>query len=231
MKATLKYIENHTLTIKTFWFKPEKAVDNVPGQYTEIYLPHKNPDKRGQKRWFTIYSSPTENLLAITTKITNQCSSFKKALNELKIGAEIIFSEPMGDFILPIDDSLPLVFVAGGIGMTPFRSIIKWLEDSNQKRDIQLIYAAKNESDLIDRDLFAYVNTKYIISEPSSNWKGLSGKLSANKILKLSKIKPSTHIFLSGPEPMVEAFTKDIISTGLPKHQIITDYFPGYVDL
>lgn len=231
MKATLEYIEDHSPTIKTFWFNPDKPVDNVAGQYTEVYLPHKNPDKRGQKRWFTIYSSPTEDLLAITTKITPKHSSFKQALLNLSQGMELQFTEPMGDFILPVDKSIPLVFVAGGIGVTPFRSIIKWLSDKDEKRDIQLLYASHDQSEFIEQKLFEQVPTKYIVSQPSKVWTGLSGQLTTERILNLAKFDKKTHVFLSGPEPMIEVLNKELVQSGQPKHQVITDYFPGYIEL
>lgn len=231
MKAVLEYIEPHESTIYTFWFRPEKPVSNVPGQFTELYLPHRDPDSRGDKRWFTIYSSPSEDLMAITTKLTPGCSSFKKTLQSIRPGTELHFAEPMGDFILPVDKTIPLVFVAGGIGVTPFRSIVRWLHDKNETRNIQLLYAARDESELIERQLFNGVQTQYILSQPPPTWSGLSGQLTADKIQELTAINPETHVYLSGPEKMVEGITKDLIAQDLPKHQVITDYFPGYSNL
>lgn len=228
MQALLEYVESHSSTIHTFWFRPKKPVNNVPGQFTELYLPHKNPDNRGQKRWFTIYSSPTEELVAITTKIVPESSSYKKALQAITPGTELQFAEPMGDFILPVDKTIPLVFVAGGIGVTPFRSIVRWLQDKGESRDIQLLYAARNESELVERPLFDKLQTQYMLSQPSPTWSGLTGQLTADKIQEPTAISPETHVYLSGPEKMVEGLTKDLITKGLPKHQVITDYFPGY---
>ena len=229
MKATLEFTEHHTSAIKTFWFKPNKKVNNVSGQFTELYLPHNHPDSRGQKRWFTIYSSPTEELLAITTKIIPESSTFKQTLLGLNPGEELNFAEPIGDFILPVDKSIPLVFIAGGIGITPFRSIIKWLQDKNEERDIQLLYASRDESELLENKLFEKIQTKYIVSQPSKSWSGLSGQLSSDRILEIIKLRPNTHIFLSGPEPMVEVISRDLINSGIPKHQVVSDYFPGYL--
>ena len=134
----------------------------------------------------------------------------------------------MGDFIMPVDKAIPLVFVAGGIGDTPFRSIIRWLHDKNEARNIQLRYAAHDESELIERDLFDKLQTQYMLSQPSPTWSGLTGQLTASKIQELVTANDRTHVYLSGPEKMVEIITKDLITDGLPKHQVITDYFPGY---
>lgn len=231
MIAIFDHKEEHNPNTYSFWFRPEKPINNVPGQFTEIYLPHTNPDNRGEKRWFTIYSSPTEELIAITTKIISESSSFKKTLQSIKPGTELQFSEPMGDFVLPKDSSIPLVFVAGGIGITPFRSIVRWLTDKKQTLDIQLLYAANSQSDFIENKLFSKIKSKYIISKPSSSWNGLSGRLTADKILELTINNAETYFYISGPENMVESLTKDLIKKGQPEHQVISDYFPGYSHL
>lgn len=229
MKATLEYIEQDNQSVKTFWLRPSRPVRNVPGQFTELYLPHKSPDSRGQKRWFTIFSSPTEDLFAITTKFAAKSSSFKATLATLKPGTELDFAEPMGDFILPKDKTMPLLFVAGGIGITPFRSIAKWLQDKSQRRMITLLYAVQSEDDLLFIDQFkaAGITVVPIVSQPTPEWTGHSGRLTTPIIARHSN-NPKTLVYMSGPEPMVEKLTKDLIAHGHPKHQVITDYFPGY---
>jgi len=90
------------LPYRTFYFRPEQPLSYTAGQFTELTIPHKRPDERGLKRWFTLSSSPTSELLSITTKFNNdKSSSFKKALFGLKPGAELTMAEPMGDFVLP----------------------------------------------------------------------------------------------------------------------------------
>jgi ferredoxin-NADP reductase len=229
MKAILEYIEQDNQTVKTFWFRAQKPVRNVPGQFTELYLPHDNPDDRGQKRWFTIFSSPTENLFAITTMFAVKSSSFKTSLQNITPGTELDFAEPMGDFILPKDTKLPLLFVAGGIGITPFRSMAKWLEDRKEKRNITLLYATQSEDDQLFIEQFKNANIKIIpvVSKPSGQWTGHSGRLTPELITRYIT-DPKTHVYMSGPEPMVEKITKELIISGTPKHQVITDYFPGY---
>jgi len=152
MKAKLDHIvhENKAKTINSFWFEPEHPLDQIAGQYIEMSIPHDKTDDRGTKRWFTISSSPSDApLFSITTKFSRPSSTFKSALHKLKIGDSVSISDPMGDFVLPKDDTIPLIFVAGGIGITPFHSIIKWLEDTKQSRDITFLYAAKVEGELI----------------------------------------------------------------------------------
>lgn len=232
MQAILEYAEADNDHVTTFWFRPEHAVDNVAGQFTELYLPHHDADERGQKRWFTIFSSPTERLFAITTKFAHQGSTFKRELRAVQPGDRLHFAEPMGDFILPKDKTIPLVFVAGGIGITPFRSMIKWLTDTKERRNITLIYSVTQQEDLLFTELFNSYGVKayYVVTKPGPTWTGLAGPLTAERILELVGPIDRHHIYLSGPEPLVETLTKTIRSSGVPKHQVITDYFPNYTE-
>lgn len=228
IKVTLEHIVDETPSIKTFFFRPDRKVHYVAGQFTELTLKH-DADDRGQKRWFTLSSSPTDDLLSITTKFTTQSSSFKRKLLELETGQELELSEPMGDFVLPKHKNLPLVFIAGGIGITPFHSMVKYLVDTNQERPITLLYAAGHEEELVFIDLFKkYCKaTHLIVSEPSKTWTGASGRLTMAHIQDVADIYNSM-IYLSGPEQMVESFYKQLKELGIKQHRLATDYFPGY---
>ena len=232
MKATFDHVEDIAANIKTFWFKPEVPVRYIAGQFTELYLPHDNADDRGIKRWFTLSSSPTDPMVSITTKFaTDRSSTFKQTLQQLKPGTELMLADPMGDFVLPKDKAIPLLFVAGGIGVTPVHSMVKYLADTNEQRDIQLLYAATNENELAFKDLFeSYKMRKleYVIKAPSPNWKGETGSLTTERILEAVSNSEDMLIYLSGPEPMVETFDKELKAAGINKHRLVTDFFPGY---
>ncbi len=224
MKAVFDHKDKINHNVTTFWFKPPHKVTYTAGQFTEIYLPHRNPDERGQKRWFTLSASPTEDLLSITTKYAGeQSSTFKKILWRLKPGTVVDLAEPMGDFVLPKDKNIPLVFVAGGIGVTPFRSMIKWLLDTEEKRQIQFIYAVSEPRDAVFVDLFkSYgTNAKLVVKSESQT-------LTAQKILDLVGSYSNKRIYISGPEPMVEALEKDLLAQGIDRNQLVGDFFPGY---
>ncbi len=231
MRVALDHIEDIAENIKTFWFKPEKPFRHTAGQFIELRIPHDNKDKRGDKRWFTLSSSPTEDLVSITTKLTpKDGSTFKQALLALQPGNELTMSEPMGDFVLPKDPSIELVFVAGGIGVTPMRSMIKFLHDSGEKRTITLIYALRVESEMAFKDLFKAADITFIpvIGEPSPAWKGETGRIDASRIVSLASGHENKYIYLSGPEPMTESLYKELKQLGVNKKQLVTDYFPGY---
>lgn len=229
MKVKLDRIEEINHDVKTFWFKTEKPVRQIAGQFTEISLPHQNADDRGVRRWFTLSNSPNDKDLSISTRFFGgESSSFKKNLEALKPGATISLADPMGDFVLPKDPKIPLLFVAGGIGCTPFHSIVKYLRDTNEQRDIHMIYAANQLEDVIFTDLFSTLEQfEIILTNPPINWTGKSGHIKADYIFEKSD-NGNQHIYLSGPEPMVEALDKNLIVLGVDRKRLHTDYFPGY---
>ncbi len=232
MQVTFVRSAPEASNIRTFYFKPEQPVHYTAGQYTELHVPHKNPDKRGDKRWFTLSSSPEDEFLTITTKYAGagKSSSFKKALFSLKPGAVLDAAEPMGDFVLPKLIQTPLVFVAGGIGITPFHSMLKWLSDTVEERPIKLLYGVRTEDEIVFQDTFraSGVEPIIVVSEPSDAWGGERGHLSAELILGLEKPSDDTLVYVSGPEPMVQALGKDLHAAGLAKSQLVSDEFPNY---
>lgn len=230
MRASFVRSHAEAGNIVTFYFKPERPVHYTAGQFAEWVLKHPKPDDRGMKRWFTISSSPTEELVSLTTKFADKASTFKQALRELKVGDEIMMSEPMGDFVLPKFVQTPLIFVAGGIGITPFHSILSWLGATKETRPITLIYGVNNEDEIIFTETYekAGVVPKIVVSSPSSAWGGERGPLTAELIFGLAPPPEDALVYVSGPEPMVEKLEKDLQAKGLRKEQFVGDYFPNY---
>jgi len=231
MNVTFDHSEDTAAHIKTFWFKPEKPVRQIAGQFTEIYLPHEHPDDRGIRRWFTMSNSPTDDMVSITTKFAPEHgSTFKETLRSLKPGTPLKLADPMGDFVLPKDKTIPLIFIAGGIGVTPMHSMIKYLYDTREQRNIHLIYAVNDIHELAFGQLFKDYGLRLttVVKEPSPDYTGETGSLNADRIIELAGDDGRAIFYLSGPEPMVEAFTKDLKAKGINKHRLVTDYFPGY---
>lgn len=121
-----------------FVFKSSQKLAFQPGQYMEFTLAHPRPDSRGNRRYFTLASSPTEEGVRLGVRFYQQGSSFKQALYRIDNRKKIITAQIAGDFTLPSDPAQKLVFIAGGIGITPFRSMLKYLLDTKQRRDIVL---------------------------------------------------------------------------------------------
>ena len=221
----MDHTHQENYNVRTFWFKKPRGFKHTAGQFIEMTLPHEHPDERGIKHWFTLSSSPTEEMLSITTKyFEDKASTFKKTLFNLKPGGEVQMSDPMGDFVLPKDSSIPLVFVAGGIGITPFRSIIKWLVDAGEQRKLQVILGAHTKKDLVFLDLFKKYGVEPILAVDGQNQQGLSAEFILDSIGKLE----NKLIYVSGPEPMVEAINDDLYKHGMLADQFVGDFFPGY---
>lgn len=231
MKAIFDHSQDEAANIRTFFFKTEKPVHYTAGQYTELTLPHLHPDNRGIKRWFTLSSPPGQDFVTITTKFADkQGSSFKKALRRLKPGTEVDLAEPMGDFVLPKLIQTPLIFVAGGIGLTPFHSICEWLAGTNEIRPIKFLYGVRSEDEIIFEETFQKIGVEptVVVGEASPAWGGERGQLNAELILGLEQPSDDTLVYLSGPEPMVQALAKDLHKAGVKKSQLVTDEFPNY---
>lgn len=234
MTVTFDHYQDEAANIRTFFFRPEKPLHYTAGQFIELTLPHANPDDRGDKRWFTLSSSPTEELVSITTKFAaEQRSSFKTVLHEITPGVELQMSDAMGDFVLPKLVQTPLVFVAGGIGITPFHSMVTWLNDTKEERPIRLLRAVNSEEEIIFQATFekAGIHETIVVRNPSEAWGGERGRLTAEKILGLEAPSEDTLIYLSGPEPMVEQLGKDLIKAGIKKQQLVQDFFPNYTTI
>ncbi len=210
--------------IGNFWFEPARPFVFAPGQFLEYTFAHSHPDARGVRRYYSIASSPTEPRVLLSTKFSQPGSTFKQALLDMKAGDEIIASKVAGDFVLPSDPQQRLAFIAGGIGITPFRSMVKYLLDTNQARDIVLLYGAREEKDLVFRDMFEEAREKFGMRTISV----LSKMIDQNIIQKEVPDFTDRLFYVSGPEPMVHGVTKLLAGMKIPRKRIKCDYFPGY---
>jgi ferredoxin-NADP reductase len=209
-----------------------------PGQYLEWTLSHKNSDNRGVRRYFTIASSPTESEIRIGVKFYPEPSTFKKTLYDLKLGDIIVASQLSGDFTLPKDKNQKLVLIAGGIGITPFRSMIKYLIDTNERRDVTLLYSNRELPDVAYTKIFDEANEKlgiktvYTLTEKDKvppTWRGGVGFFDANSIETEIPDYMNCLFYLSGPRSLVLAFEDTLGRLGVLRRNIKTDYFPGFV--
>lgn len=217
--------------ISTFWFKPELGLRYEPGQFIELYLPHAAADERGERREFSLSSSPHEPLLAITTNFDfENGSTFKRELWNLKPGERVAVNEPMGDFVLPKDTSIPLVFVAAGIGSAPYASIVKWLSANNERRNIQLIYSVSKPDDFLFMDDWQTYGLNFTptVTRPNEQWTGLTGRINAERITELAGPLQDKLTYLAGPQSAIEPIFDDLLATGLTRSEVLLDYFSGY---
>ncbi len=141
---------------------------------------------------------------------------------------QIIASQLTGDFTLPKDLEKPLTLVAGGVGVAPFRSMIKYIVDKKLKVNIVHLFINKTKEDIVYKELFdqaeAYgVHTIYFVSSKEGH---LTPESVKTKITDFKKRK----FYISGPELMVRSIEKTLLAAGLPKSQLKTDFFPGYIE-
>src|SRR5579859_998407 len=224
--------------IVDFVFKPSQPLAFTPGQYMEFTLEHQRPDSRGNRRYFTLASSPTEPTVRLGVRFYKHSSSFKRALYRMDGKARLVAGQIAGDFTLPDDPSEKLVFIAGGIGITPFRSMLKYLLDTQQRRDIVLIYANKTAEEIVYRDILdaartrLSVKTLYTLTEPAAvprNWTGFVGRINEQMILRAIPDYDERTYYLSGPPEMVRASEQVLKNMRISGYQIKKDFFPGLV--
>jgi ferredoxin-NADP reductase len=218
-------------------FTPDKKFSFTPGQYMEWTLGHAHPDDRGNRRYFTLASSPTEQTVRLGIRFTTPPSSFKKTLFTMDTGGRIIAGQRSGDFVLPDDPKQKLVFIAGGIGITPYRSIIKYLTDTKQFRNIVLIYSNKTIQEIAYRDVFDRaqkeigMKTLYTLTDRQlvpPGWGGRVGRIDGSVIATEIPDYQERLFYVSGPSSLVDGFRQTLLSLGVHKNRIKTDFFPGF---
>ena len=232
----LKGIKKMSPDSLEFVFEKDRKLKFKPGRYFEWTFKHNKPDSRGIRRYFTIASSPTESDVRIGVKFYDNSSSFKKSLISMKAGDKIVASQMSGDFVLPKDKSEKLAFMAGGIGVTPFRSMTKYMIDKKERRDVVFFNSNKLISDLLYNDIFSAAEKEldmkmvYTLTELEKipgNWLGGRGVINEQMIKNGAPDYMERTFYLSGPPGMVNVYKNLLKTMGVPKKKIKTDYFPG----
>ncbi|KND50333.1 MAG: NAD-dependent oxidoreductase [Parcubacteria bacterium C7867-003] len=235
---TLKEKNKLTADVYDFVFSSSEKLKFNPGQYLEWTLGHKSPDIRGNRRYFTIASSPTEENIILGTKFYPNPSTFKQKLLALNPGDKLIASQLSGEFNMPTDTNKKLVFIAGGIGVTPFRSMAKYMLDTKEKRDIVFFYSNKTPADIAYRDIFDVANREvgwkniYVVNESGTNTdlnNMRTGFITAEMIMKEVPDYKERMFYISGTHGMVSIFETTLQKIGVPSKNIKTDFFPGFV--
>ncbi|HUS26417.1 MAG TPA: FAD-dependent oxidoreductase [Nevskiaceae bacterium] len=208
--------------IYAFWFMPEHPYRFIAGQYAQLRVPHM-ADSRGDTRWLTLFNAPSEPLLSFTVKIPPRHSSYKRALLALRPGDTATLSEAIGDFVAPKDRTIPIVFVVGGIGIAPVRSIVADLHQRRDKRPLTLLYFVGSRAELLQEPLFSDYGLIYkpIITKQE-------GRLTPQEVLQLVGDPAGKLLFISGPQPLAEPLWHDLQTQGVSRDQLVLDYFPGY---
>lgn len=231
-------IEKKEIAQNTLLFSFEKPLgfEYESGQAVDVKLIEpQETDEKGNIRSFSLVSSPTEPRISIATRLGK--SSFKKNLKNNEIGSEVEIIGAFGDLRLPEKKSEKIIMLTGGIGITPFISMLRFEQFKNEERDITLIFSNKNIiSAPFYNELLAIKqkkeNIKIIFTFTDEDFPSVfaeKGRISWEMIGK--HIKESHHdykYFITGPVGLVESIKSILIFNGVGNTNIFTEKFTGY---
>ncbi|MFM2330533.1 MAG: hypothetical protein RLZZ26_40 [Candidatus Parcubacteria bacterium] len=231
----LTFVERRPLAtgIYEYVFKSDRKLDFKPGQYLEWTLSETSFDSRGNRRYFTIASAPENDFVALGVRFYDKPSAFKQALAALPAGAKISVASLSGDFTMPKDTKKKLAFLAGGIGVTPFASMARHVTATGETRDAVLLYSSKTAAEVAYQDVFAQAaptgfRTVYVLSDEASAVQGVyHGFINADLIKKEVPDYTERTFYISGPPGMVNAMKQTLLTMGVSRLNIKTDFFPG----
>lgn len=236
MKATIKEKREVAKgTLLVLFDVGDAELDYRPGQYFWVELldpPY--DDEKGARRHFTAVTSPSERgVVGFCTRLRE--SAFKRSLAELQVGAEVDVEPPKGSFVLPEATEGPLVFVAGGIGITPFRSMLRYIADEQLPHRVTLVYSNR------DRDSAAFLEELEEIEgggtalrlvatmTEDESWPGESRRVDAAFLRdQLGEGLDGASFMVAGPPGFSKAVTAELEQAGVDPERIASDSFSGY---
>ncbi|MGH9197580.1 MAG: ferredoxin--NADP reductase [Acidimicrobiia bacterium] len=208
-----------------------------PGQYNSVTIA--NPlyqDEEGNTRTFSIASSPRDPFILVATRMRG--SAFKRTLAEVPLGTGVNFSGPLGSFTLPQDGATAFVLIAGGIGITPFRSMIKHATEQRLPHKLTLIYSNRTpqEAPFLDDLLgwerenpnFRFVPTLTRPETAPPGWTGRTGYVDAAFLGETLEGLDRFVFYTAGPPGMVDGVRQALVQAGVADERIRTEQFSGY---
>jgi ferredoxin-NADP reductase len=212
-----------------------EEVDFRPGQYFFVTLPDMgDQDEKGLRRHITVVTSPTDKgVLGLATRMRD--SAFKRTLGGLPVGTEVQVEPPKGAFVLPDDPSRPYVFVAGGIGITVFRSMLRYIREERLPYRVTLIYSNRDrestafldELQELERELPDFRLVLTMTEDPG--WTGETRMVDAEFFKDYLGEDLNGFTFLvAGPPAMVEGMQQALAEAGVDEENVIAERFSGY---
>lgn len=233
MDSTVAFLrkENIASHVWSFYFTKPSSFHFLPGQYMDITL--EVPSHRQEVYSFTISSAPSEDTLRITTRDSN--TEFKKSLFGLTKGQKIKIRGPLGMFVVDQTNLLPKVFLAGGIGITPFRSML--MDTYSQALPTQTILLAsfstkedilfEKEMELLENEKLYFKRVYTLTQNQDDSWKGHAGRISKQLIEEVVSSFAYVEYFIAGSGGMVDDMVSLLRSMGVESNTIKTDIFTG----
>jgi ferredoxin-NADP reductase len=212
-----------------------EEVDFKPGQYFFVTLPDGgHQDEKGLRRHITVVTSPNEKgVLGLATRMRD--SAFKRTLGELPVGTEVEVEQPKGDFGLPDDTSRPLVLIAGGIGITVFRSMLRYIREERLPHRVTLIYSNRDRESTafldelreLEHELADFRLILTMTQDPG--WEGETRKVDAQFVRDHLDESLNQYAFLvAGPPAMTEAVQKALEEAGVDEENVTAERYSGY---
>jgi ferredoxin-NADP reductase len=212
-----------------------EEVDYRPGQYFWVTLidpPYE--DEKGPRRHITAVTSPSDRgVLGLCTRLRD--TAFKRSLAELSVGAEVEVEEPKGSFVLPEETDVPYVFVAGGIGITVFRSMLRYIAAEQLEHRVTLIYSNRDRESAAFLDELSELegsNERLRVVPTMTQdqaWQGETRRIGPELLRDhLGDDLGAFRYLLAGPPAMVEAVTQQLQAAGVADEQILPERFSGY---
>jgi ferredoxin-NADP reductase len=206
------------------------------GQAIELLLPDPGGAPQDLGHAFSIVSAPFEDEIAVATRMRD--SAYKRALRSLPDGAMARIDGPFGSLTLHNKRARPAVFVAGGIGITPFVSILRQAAHDRLAQDLMLIYTNRRPEDAAyleelqamerGNDRFRLVATMTEMAQSSRPWQGQTGLLDAETVAAATRALPDSIFYLAGPPAMVQTLRRTLAEAGIDDDDIRAEEFLGY---
>ncbi len=230
VETYVKEIIPRTYNVTSFRFPRPPELDYRAGQFFFVTL---KADGEELKKHFSFSSSPTEKEhIEFTKKLSD--SDYSAALKALKPGDWARIEAPYGKFTFE-GEHQKIGLLAGGIGITPFKSICQYCTDKHLDTKVTLLYGNRTESDIAFRkelETLQHQNKNlkvvFTLNEAASNWKGSTGLITADMIKKEVPNYEETMFYTCGPPKMVEIMEKLVAQLDLPDTQLKREYFTGY---
>jgi ferredoxin-NADP reductase len=215
-------------------FSVDDYPDYRPGSYFWVELPDRgHSDEKGLRRHISLVTSPTDSgVVGLATRLRD--TAFKRTLAELQVGDEVEVEEPKGSFLLPEDTETEYVFVAGGIGITVFRSMLRYIADKGEPYRVTLVYSNRDRESAAFLDELQELEARIpglrmvltMTDEPG--WEGETRHLDAHVLDELLGGLEGKTFLVAGPPEMAESVGESLTAAGLPDERVHTDRFSGY---
>ena len=221
---------------KAFYFRRPAGFQFRAGQYIDVtLLDPPQTDTEGNTRTFSLVNAPSADTLIIATRMRD--TAFKRVLASLPLGSYVNIKGPMGSFCLQRDASLPTILLAGGIGITPFMSIIADAADRKLSHELFLFYSNRKPKDAPFLDHLAHLSSlnQHFHFVPTmtetgdaNGWKGESARLSPGLIGRHVPDFLHARYFIAGPPAMVAGVSQSLLQSGVEEDNVRADEFFGY---